>query len=57
MTLKNTLKGIKSIISMKSKSNDLPTSIIHERNFIAGPLSITTVFNDSTVAQKVQYKI
>ena len=57
MTLKNTLKGIKSIISMKSKSNDLPTSIIHERNFMAGPLSITNVFNDSTVAQKVQYKI
>ena len=51
MTLKKTLKGIKSIISMKSKSNDLATSIIHDRNFIAGPLSITNVFNDISSQQ------
>ena len=45
---------------MKTKSNnDSSTSIIHEGNFIADPLSIANVFNDffSTVAQKVQSKI
>ena len=45
---------------MKSKSNnDEPTSIIHEGNFIADPLSIANVFNDffSTVTQKLQSKI
>ena len=60
MTLKRTLKGIKSIISMKNISNnDSPTSIIHEGNFIADRLSIANAFNDffSTVAQKMQSKI
>ena len=60
MTLKKTWKGIKSIISMKNKSNNKsPTSIIYEGNFIADPLSIGNVFNDlfSTVAQKVRFKI
>ena len=58
--IKKTWKGIKSITSMKNKNNnDSPTSIIHEENFIADPLSIANVFNDffSTVAQKVQSKI
>ena len=58
--IKKTWKGIKSIISMKNKSNnDSPTSIIHQGKFIADPLSIANVFNDffSTVAQKVQSKI
>ena len=52
-------KGIKSITSMKSKSNnDSPTSIIHEGDFIADPLSIDNVFNDffSKIVQKVQSK-
>ena len=60
MTLKKPWKGIKSIISMKNKSNNKsPTSIIYEGNFIADPLSIGHVFNDlfSTVAQKVRFKI
>ena len=58
--IKKIWKGVKSIISMKNKSNnDSPTLIIHEGNFIADPLSIANVFNDffSTVAQKVQSKI
>ena len=58
--IKKPWKGIKSIISMKNKrNNDSATSIIHEGNFIADPLSIANVFNDffSTVAQKVQPKI
>ena len=58
--IKKTWKGIKSIISMKNKSNnDSPTPIIHEGNFIADPLSIANAFNDffSAVAQKVQSKI
>ena len=52
-------KGIKSITSMKSKSNnDSPRSIIHEGSFIADPLSIDNVFNDffSKIVQKVQSK-
>ena len=58
--IQKTWKAIKSIISMKNKSNnDSRTSIIHEGNFIADPLSIANIFNDffSTVAQKVQSKI
>ena len=58
--IKKTWKGIKSITSMKNKNNnDSPTSIIHEENFIADPLSIANVFNGffSAVAQKVQSKI
>ena len=58
--IKKTWKSIKSIISMKNKSNnDSPTPIIHEGNFIVDPLSIANAFNDffSTVAQKVQAKI
>ena len=32
---------------MKNKvNNDSPTSVIHEGNFIADPLSIFNVFND-----------
>ena len=60
MTLKKPWKGIKFIISAKNKSNnESPTSIIHEGNFIANPLSFASVFNDffSTVAQKGQSKI
>ena len=45
--IKIILKGIKSIISMKNKSNnDLPISIIHEGNFIVDPLLIANAFND-----------
>ena len=47
MTSRKTLKGIKSIISLKIKSNNgSPTSITHEGTFIADPLFITNVFND-----------
>ena len=45
---------------MKNQNHkDSPTSIIHEGNFIADPLSIANFFNDffSTVAQKLPSKI
>ena len=58
--IKKSWKSIKSVISMKSKSNnDSPTSIIHEGNFITDTLPIANVFYGffSTVAQNVQSKI
>ena len=43
--IKKSWKSFKSIISMKSKSNnDSPTSIIHEGNFITDTLPIANVF-------------
>ena len=58
--IKKNWKGIKFIISKKSKSNNnLPTSIIREGNFIADRLSIVNIFNDFllTATHKVQFKI
>ena len=57
--IKKTWKGIKSIISMKNKSNN-DSAIIHEGNLFADPLSIPNVFNifpNSCTESAIQNKV
>ena len=57
--LKNTWKGIKSIINIKSKNTFTPTSILNENGIISEPVEVANAFNDyfSSIAGKLQAKI
>ena len=57
--IKNTWKGIKSIINLKNKSNEVPKIIKDNGNYLSNPTDIANVFNDffSSVASKIQSKI
>ena len=57
--LKNTWKGIKSIISMKSSFSNSPTLLTFQNENIDNPERIANIFNDyfSTICEKTQAKI
>ena len=57
--LKNTWKGIKSIISMKSSSSNSPTLLTYQNENIDNPERIANIFNNyfSTIGEKTQAKI
>ena len=57
--IKKTWKGIKSIISMKSKNSDIPSSILDNGKYIIKSTTIANIFNDflHSVAPAVQSKI
>ena len=56
--LKNTWKGIKSIISMKSSSSNSPTLLTYQNENIDNPERIANIFNNyvSTIGEKIQAK-
>ena len=53
------IKGIKPIISMKSKNSDIPSSILNNANCITLSTNIANIFNDfiHSVASAIQSKI
>ena len=57
--LKNTWKGIKSIISMKNSSSNSPMLIFHQNENIGNPERIANIFNNdfSTFDEKTQAKL
>ena len=57
--LKNTWKGIKSIISMKSSFSNTPTLLTFQNENIDNPERIANIFNNyfSTIGEKTQAKI
>ena len=57
--LKNTWKGIKSIISMKNSSSNSPTLRTYQNENINNPEIISNIFNNyfSTIGEKTQEKI
>ena len=57
--IKNTWKGIKSIIAMNDKNNEVPKIIKSNESYLTDPLDIANTFNDffSSVASKIQSKI
>ena len=57
--IKRTWKGIKSLVSMKHKNNDLPSIIRNNEKYINGPITIATTFNNffTSIAGTVQSKI
>ena len=44
--IKKTLKGIKTLVTMKQKSNDTPSLIIKDKKYINDPVSIADTFNN-----------
>ena len=54
--LKNTWKGIKSIISMKNSSSNSPVLLIYQNENIDNPERIANIFNNSfnTIGEKTQ---
>ena len=57
--IKNTWKGIKSIISLKYKDSDIPKIIKDKDSFLTAPKDIATWFNKffCSVAPNIQQKI
>ena len=57
--LKNTWKGIKNIISMKTFSSNSPTLLTYQNENIDSPEGIVNIFNNyfSTIGEKTQAKI
>ena len=57
--IKKTWKGIKSIIFMKSKNSDIPSTILNNRECITESTTITNIFNYffHSVATAIQSKI
>ena len=57
--VKKTWKGIKTLVSMKQKSNDTPSLITKDEKYINDPVSIVNTFNDffTSVAEIVHSKI
>ena len=57
--VKKTWKGIKSIISMKCKNNDIPSSILNDGKCITESTTIANIFNDffHSVAPPIQPKL
>ena len=57
--MKNTWKGIKSIIHIRSNTKSVPTSVIVNNNVSADPTEIANSFNNyfSSIASKLQGKI
>ena len=57
--LKNTWKGIKSIISMKNSSSNSPTLLTYQNENIDNPERIANIFNNyfSTIGEKTHAKI
>ena len=57
--LKNTWKGIKSIISLKSSFSNSPTLLTYRNDNIDNPERIANIFNNyfSTIGEKAQAKI
>ena len=57
--LKNTWKGFKSIISMKSSSSNSPMLLNYQNDNIDNPERIVNIFNNyfSTIDEKTQAKI
>ena len=57
--IKNTWKGITSIISMRSSSSITPTSLTSQNETIDNPKRIANIFNNyfSTIRKKTQAKI
>ena len=57
--IKKTWKGIKSIIYMKSKNSDIPSSILNNGKCITESTTIANIFNDflHSVAPAIQSKI
>ena len=58
MTLKKIMENIKSIVSVKSNNSDIPTSTIHDGQFIA-TANIADSFNNflNSVVQSFQSEI
>ena len=57
--LKNTWKGIKSIISVKSFSSNSTTLLTYQKENIDNPQKIANIFNNyfNTIGEKTQAKI
>ena len=57
--IKNTWKGIKSIITIKNLSSDIPTSLYSNGSTITNQVEVSNVFNNyfATIAEKKQKKI
>ena len=57
--IKNTWKGIKSIITIKNLSSDIPTSLSSNGSTITNQVEVSNVFNNyfATIAEKKQKKI
>ena len=57
--IKNTWKGIKSIITIKNLSSDIPMSLYSNGSTITNQVEVSNVFNNyfATIAEKKQKKI